>query len=272
MLHYLKAVPTPARPTMAPRWSPDEGAAHRRPLFGKGSIRADGRKIHPVYLFEVKKPSESKGIRTTTFHKVLQTIPAEQAFRPVDQAAARWWQEFLTGRGPHGLNARLNMEIFGIPIQAMMGQLLIGLINGSFGHALLSLGLAVIFGLLNIINFAHGAQLHAGRLWRLPAAEQAGPGLLVVTAHRALVVGATGWSSSAPCSALQAGPPVRPAADLRSGLIIRACSATNTAPPACPIRCRRGLQGGTNLGFMFLPTTAPGSSWPRWWSAWRPGS
>ena len=48
------------------------------------------------------------------------------------------------------------MEIFGIPSQALFGQLLIGLINGSF-YALLSLGLAVIFGLLNIINFTHGA-------------------------------------------------------------------------------------------------------------------
>src|SRR5262245_57052047 len=47
-------------------------------------------------------------------------------------------------------------ELFGIPTQALFGQLLIGLINGSF-YALLSLGLAVIFGLLNIINFAHGA-------------------------------------------------------------------------------------------------------------------
>lgn len=48
------------------------------------------------------------------------------------------------------------MDIFGVPIQALMGQLLIGLINGSF-YAILSLGLAIIFGLLNIINFAHGA-------------------------------------------------------------------------------------------------------------------
>ena len=53
------------------------------------------------------------------------------------------------------------MEIFGIPVQALMGQLLIGLINGSF-YALLSLGLAVIFGMLNIINFAHGAQYMLG--------------------------------------------------------------------------------------------------------------
>ncbi|MEK7736422.1 MAG: branched-chain amino acid ABC transporter permease, partial [Pseudomonadota bacterium] len=47
-------------------------------------------------------------------------------------------------------------EIFGIPLQAFMGQLMLGLVNGSF-YAMLSLGLAVIFGMLNIINFAHGA-------------------------------------------------------------------------------------------------------------------
>jgi branched-chain amino acid transport system permease protein len=52
-------------------------------------------------------------------------------------------------------------EIFGIPSTALFGQLLIGLINGSF-YALLSLGLAVIFGMLNIINFAHGAQYMLG--------------------------------------------------------------------------------------------------------------
>ncbi|MFL5039142.1 MAG: branched-chain amino acid ABC transporter permease, partial [Xanthobacteraceae bacterium] len=52
-------------------------------------------------------------------------------------------------------------EIFGVPSQALFGQLLLGLINGSF-YALLSLGLAVIFGMLNIINFTHGAQYMLG--------------------------------------------------------------------------------------------------------------
>ncbi len=52
-------------------------------------------------------------------------------------------------------------EIFGIPIQALLGQLMLGLVNGSF-YAMLSLGLAVIFGMLNIINFAHGALYMAG--------------------------------------------------------------------------------------------------------------
>jgi branched-chain amino acid transport system permease protein len=53
------------------------------------------------------------------------------------------------------------MEIFGIPLQAMLSQLLLGLVNGSF-YAMLSLGLAVIFGLLNVINFAHGALYMVG--------------------------------------------------------------------------------------------------------------
>ena len=59
--------------------------------------------------------------------------------------------------------------IFGIPLQAFFGQLLIGLINGSF-YALLSLGLAVIFGLLRVINFAHGAQYMLGAFVALAAA------------------------------------------------------------------------------------------------------
>ena len=53
------------------------------------------------------------------------------------------------------------MEIFGVPLPALMGQLMLGLVNGSF-YAMLSLGLAVIFGMLNIINFAHGALYMAG--------------------------------------------------------------------------------------------------------------
>jgi branched-chain amino acid transport system substrate-binding protein len=53
------------------------------PLFGKGTIRVDGRKIHPMYLFEVKKPAESKS--AWDYYKLRATIPADQAFRPMDQ-------------------------------------------------------------------------------------------------------------------------------------------------------------------------------------------
>ena len=54
------------------------------PLFGKGSIRIDGRKIHPAYLFEVKKPSESK--YPWDYYKLIATIPADEAFRPLSQS------------------------------------------------------------------------------------------------------------------------------------------------------------------------------------------
>ena len=60
--------------------------------------------------------------------------------------------------------------IFGIPPQALFGQLLLGLINGAF-YAMLSLGLAVIFGMLNIVNFAHGALFMMGAFVRLVAAR-----------------------------------------------------------------------------------------------------
>jgi branched-chain amino acid transport system substrate-binding protein len=54
------------------------------PLFGKGYIRADGRKIHPAYLFEVKKPSESK--YPWDYYKLIATIPAEEAWLPLDKS------------------------------------------------------------------------------------------------------------------------------------------------------------------------------------------
>ena len=59
-------------------WTPTDDS-----LFGKGTIRADGRKIHDMYLFEVKKPAESKA--PWDYYKLRATIPAAQAFRPIDQ-------------------------------------------------------------------------------------------------------------------------------------------------------------------------------------------
>ncbi|MCX7150060.1 MAG: branched-chain amino acid ABC transporter permease [Rhodocyclales bacterium] len=66
-------------------------------------------------------------------------------------------------------------EIFGVPIQALFGQLMLGLVNGSF-YAVLSLGLAVIFGMLNIINFAHGALYMAGAMLAWMGMEYLGIG------------------------------------------------------------------------------------------------
>ncbi len=83
------------------------------------------------------------------------------------------------------------MEIFGIPTQALFGQLLIGLINGSF-YAMLCLGLAVIFGLLNIINFTHGAQYMMGAFCAWFLLEQWGIGYWWSLLIAPIVVGATG--------------------------------------------------------------------------------
>jgi branched-chain amino acid transport system substrate-binding protein len=82
VLHYLKAVDKVGGATdgkavvAAMKAMPTDDL-----LFGHGLIRADGRKIHPMYLYQVKAPAESKG--PWDYYKLLATIPAEQAFRPL---------------------------------------------------------------------------------------------------------------------------------------------------------------------------------------------
>jgi branched-chain amino acid transport system permease protein len=83
------------------------------------------------------------------------------------------------------------MEIFGIPLQAFLGQLLLGLVNGSF-YAMLSLGLAVIFGLLGIVNFAHGALYMIGAYVAFGLTEKLGIGFWGALVIAPLVVGALG--------------------------------------------------------------------------------
>ncbi|MGH6675991.1 MAG: branched-chain amino acid ABC transporter permease, partial [Xanthobacteraceae bacterium] len=82
-------------------------------------------------------------------------------------------------------------EIFGIPSQALFGQLLIGLINGSF-YALLSLGLAVIFGMLNVINFTHGAQYMMGAFAAYLLLQYVGMNYWVALIVVPPLIGATG--------------------------------------------------------------------------------
>src|SRR5881397_1809522 len=82
-LHYLKAVEALKSDDGPKVIAKMKELPTDDPVFGKGMVRADGRKIHPVYLFEVKKPSESKG--PWDYYKVRATVPAEQAFRPMDQ-------------------------------------------------------------------------------------------------------------------------------------------------------------------------------------------
>jgi branched-chain amino acid transport system substrate-binding protein len=83
VLHYLKAVEALKGDDGTRVIAKMKELPTDDPLFGKGTIRVDGRKIHPAYLFEVKKPSESKG--PWDYYKLRATIPAEQAFRPLDQ-------------------------------------------------------------------------------------------------------------------------------------------------------------------------------------------
>ncbi len=83
VLHYLKAIEALKDDDGSKVIAKMKETPTDDPLFGKGTIRADGRKIHPAYLFEVKKPAESKG--PWDYYKTRATIPAEQAFRPMDQ-------------------------------------------------------------------------------------------------------------------------------------------------------------------------------------------
>jgi branched-chain amino acid transport system substrate-binding protein len=83
VLHYLKAVDALKDKDTVKVMAKMKEMPTDDPLFGQGQIRADGRKIHPMYLFEVKKPSESKS--EWDLYKLLATIPSEQAFRPLDE-------------------------------------------------------------------------------------------------------------------------------------------------------------------------------------------
>jgi branched-chain amino acid transport system substrate-binding protein len=80
VLHYLKAIEAAKTDDGTKVVEQMKKMPTDDPLFGKGRIRADGRKLHPAYLVEVKKPSESKG--PYDYYKIRATIPADQAFRP----------------------------------------------------------------------------------------------------------------------------------------------------------------------------------------------
>ncbi|MBK9362682.1 MAG: branched-chain amino acid ABC transporter permease [Rubrivivax sp.] len=145
-------------------------------------------------------------------------------------------------------------EIFGVPTQALFGQLLIGLINGSF-YALLSLGLAVIFGLLNIINFTHGAQYMLGAFTAYLLLTKLGIGywwaLLIVP----VVVGATGVVIERLMLSKLYKLDHLYGLLLTFGiaLILQGLFRNEFGSSGQPYQIPDVLQGGINLGFMFLP-------------------
>ena len=145
-------------------------------------------------------------------------------------------------------------EIFGIPSQALFGQLLIGLINGSF-YALLSLGLAVIFGMLNVINFTHGAQYMMGAFAAYLLLQYLGLNYWAALVIVPLLVGATGILVER--LFLQY---VRKLDHLYGliltfglALVIEGFFRNYFGSSGEPYQVPDALQGGHNLGFMFLP-------------------
>jgi branched-chain amino acid transport system permease protein len=145
-------------------------------------------------------------------------------------------------------------ELLGIPPQALFGQLLLGLINGSF-YAILSLGLAVIFGLLNIINFAHGAQYMLGAFVAWMLLNYLGIGywwaLLIVP----VVVGAFGIVLERLMIARLYHLDHLYGLLLTFGLalIIQGLLRNQYGISGLPYSIPSQLAGGQNLGFMFLP-------------------
>src|SRR5438093_9149669 len=145
-------------------------------------------------------------------------------------------------------------SIFGVPTQALFGQLLIGLINGSF-YALLSLGLSVIFGLLNIINFAHGAQYMMGAFVAYFLLQWAGLGYWWALLLAPIVVGITGivLERTMLKRLYQLDHLYGLLLTFGFALIIQGLFRHEYGSSWLPYAMPRELAGARNLGFMFLP-------------------
>ncbi|AYM59885.1 branched-chain amino acid ABC transporter permease [Agrobacterium fabrum] len=144
--------------------------------------------------------------------------------------------------------------IFGIPIQALLGQLLIGVINGSF-YALLSLGLAVIFGLLRVINFAHGAQYMLGAFVAFLGLQYFGINFWMALIVTPLVVALFGAIVERfMLSRLYDLDPLYGLLfTFGLALVVEGTFRWLYGAAGQPYSVPRELAGGTNLGFMFLP-------------------
>lgn len=143
---------------------------------------------------------------------------------------------------------------FSIPLQALLGQLLIGLINGSF-YALLSLGLAVIFGLLNVVNFAHGAFYAAGAFVAYLLLEHAGVGYWPALFLAPLVIGALGALLERTALRRLSGLDPLYGLLLTFGvaLVIQGLLRIQFGSSGLPYQIPEALEGGRDLGFMLLP-------------------
>ena len=146
------------------------------------------------------------------------------------------------------------IPILGIPPQALFGQLLIGLINGAF-YALLSLGLAVIFGLLNIINFTHGAQYMMGAFaaWFLLQYVGLGYWWALLLAPIAVALFGMLLERTMLKRLYQLDHLYGLLLTFGLALIIQGLFRNQYGSSGLPYAIPPQLQGGQNLGFMFLP-------------------
>lgn len=145
-------------------------------------------------------------------------------------------------------------ELFGVPIQALLGQLLLGLVNGSF-YAVLSLGLAIIFGLLNIINFTHGALYMLGAFVAWLGLQYLGLNYWVMLIVSPLVVGAFGilLERTLLRHLYKLDPLYGLLLTFGLALIIEGLFRSIYGVSGQPYSTPSLLQGGVNLGFMYLP-------------------
>jgi len=145
--------------------------------------------------------------------------------------------------------------VFGVPLSVLLGQLLLGLINGSF-YALLSLGLAIIFGLLRIINFAHGAQYMLGAFAAFLGLNYLGVNYWMALLLSPLLIGLLGMGIERGLLRRIAGEDHLYGLLLTFGLalIVEGSFVKLFGVSGSPYPMPDLLKGGHNLGFMFLPT------------------
>ena len=146
------------------------------------------------------------------------------------------------------------MMVFGVPAPLLFGQLLLGLINGAF-YALLSLGLAIIFGLLGIINFAHGALFMMGAFAAWMLLNYLGIGYWPALILAPIIVGAFGLVLERTVIRRLYGLDHLYGLLLTFGLalVIEGLFRNEYGSSGLPYQIPPQLQGATNLGFMFMP-------------------
>ena len=144
--------------------------------------------------------------------------------------------------------------IFGIPGPLLFGQLLLGLINGAF-YAMLSLGLAVIFGMLNIINFAHGALFMMGAFVSWMLLEYLGIGYFPALILSPLIVGAFGFllEKTVVSRLYKLDHIYGLLLTFGLALVVEGLFRNAYGSSGMPYRIPEAFQGATNLGFMFMP-------------------